>query len=258
LPAPNSSEDTKHVSNEGNDKSLTDWLLVIFTGLLVVVGVGQGVVFGWQGWQLRKTVIAAGEQSKDMKAYIVEAARAANAMEHVGAQVALSAKAAQDSIAAMRERSAAQMRAYLSVNVGIAVFQERDKGIRFEAKPSIMNNGFTPAYRVRYRAKAAIKVLPLPPDFNFNLPRGTETTGGVIGSHANSIMGVVVEDYVPDDDVEDIKIGANRKGVLHVWGVVEYDDIFGEPHETEFGQSIIWLPNGTIWGMHLSAHSKAT
>src|SRR5262249_20928665 len=48
----------------------------------------------------------------------------------------------------------AQLRAYLSVVIGTAVYQERDKNLRFEAKPTIVNTGQTPAYNVRYRIKA--------------------------------------------------------------------------------------------------------
>lgn len=67
-------------------------------------------------------------------------------------------------------------------------------------------------------------------------------------------MSAIVDDYVPDEDIEKIKVGA--KGALHVWGVVEYVDILDQPHETEF--CLTWMPAGNIYGWLLAAHSNAT
>jgi hypothetical protein len=177
-------------------------------------------------------------------------------MEEVAKHIAVSAQAALESVAAVKERTAAQMRAYLSVNIGGAIYQEREKNIRFEAKPAIINNGFTPAYRVRYRAKAAIRTTPFPADFDYLLAPRIEEGGGVIGSQQTFVMSAIVDDYIPDEDVGDIKVG--HKGSLQVWGLVEYDDIFGDHHETEFSQNLIWLPNGNIYGWQLAAYGNAT
>jgi hypothetical protein len=95
----------------------------------------------------------------------------------------------------------------------------------------------------------------MPADFDFSIGE-VEAVGGVIGSQQNSIMSAIVDDYVPDELVNDFKVGKGK--ALHVWGVVYYEDIFGLPHETEFCQCITGLPNDTIDGWMLPHHSKAT
>jgi hypothetical protein len=42
-----------------------------------------------------------------------------------------------------------ELRAYVSVVVGSAVYQEREKNLRFEGKPLMVNTGRTPAYKSR-------------------------------------------------------------------------------------------------------------
>src|SRR5258708_756447 len=58
------------------------------------------------------------------------------------------------------------MRSYLCVNICTGVYQERAKDLRFEAKPMLLNTGYTPAHNVTYKAKADILPFPLPKDFN--------------------------------------------------------------------------------------------
>jgi hypothetical protein len=241
--------------NEFWSAKLTDWLLAIFNLLLVVF---TGLLYRATAGLFTETAglrQAAAEQSRDAKASIAEAARAAIAMENVSEQVAVSARAAQDSVNALKERTAAQMRAYLSVIIGIGIYQERDKDTKFEGKPVIINAGFTPAYNVRHWAKAAILAMPVPLDFPFPIGIFPEA-GSLIGAQQNSMMSAITDDYVADDQIEDIKKGKGR--ALHIWGTVSYVDIFGEPHETEFCQCLTWLPNGTIYGIFLPHRNKAT
>lgn len=250
------SQDHKSPENEPNwlyrfliDVKITDVLLVIFTALLAV--------YTGRLWYATAGLwVAAKEQSIDMKSSLDTAARSAAAMERVAAHIAISASAAQDSVAAVRERTAAQMRAYLSVIVGAAIYQERDKSIRFEAKPVVVNNGFTPARMVRCRAKAAILRPPIPADFDFRLEPKFIQGGNVIGSQNHNIISAIVDEYVPDEEISDIKSG--RTSALHVWGLVEYEDIFGEQHKTEFCQCLTWLPNGTIHGWYLAQYNNTT
>jgi hypothetical protein len=109
---------------------------LVWIGMLqLVVFVLQFLVFGYQAYKLQQTVSEADAQSSDMKASIAQATRAATAMEKVAENVSLSAKAATDSVAILKDRTALQMRAYLSVVAGSAVYQERQKRFRFEARP---------------------------------------------------------------------------------------------------------------------------
>src|SRR5262249_49454538 len=92
---------------------------------LVWVGWGQlGVfvlqllVFVSQAYNLHQTVRAADKQARDMRDSIAESARAATALEALGTSVAASARTAAESVLTLRERTALQMRAYLTVVVG--------------------------------------------------------------------------------------------------------------------------------------------
>lgn len=115
-------------------------------------------------------------QSKSMEKSVAEAARLAGAMERVAGDIAVSSKAAVDSVAALRERTAQQMRAYVTVNIGSAVYQERSKGLRFEGKPLLINTGHTPAKNVSFRASAAILEAPLADDFTFPITTEIQST----------------------------------------------------------------------------------
>jgi hypothetical protein len=255
LPSPKTAQEAAEEAQDREEKTSTDRRLMIFTGLLVIVGIGQGIVFAWQRWQLKKTVAIASDQSIDMKHSIAEATRAAGAMEEVAKHVAISAKAAQESVATVRDATSRQMRAYLAVLIGAGIYQGREKQFRFEGKPVIVNSGFTPAHKVRYRAHARIMATPVPPDFEFEIENPLDA-GTTIGAQQNSMMSALVQDYVPDEQVEDIKSG--KKQALHVWGCVWYEDVFGESHLTEFCQCLTWLPNGTIYGFYLPHRNKAT
>jgi DNA segregation ATPase FtsK/SpoIIIE-like protein len=126
--------ETAAQAEERHAKKNADWWIVRFTGGIFIVGLFQGlvfivqtVVFGRQARRLRQTVKAMKGQAEDLKASVAEGARAANAMENVATHIALSAKAATESVEALKSRTAQQMRAYLAVNISSAVFQERQK-----------------------------------------------------------------------------------------------------------------------------------
>jgi len=224
------------------------WQLVIFALQLAV--------FGFQALKLHQTVKAANKQSADMRASIAESARSATALENLVPNVAASAQSAAESVATVRERTALQMRAYIGMIIGNAVYQERDKNIRFAAHPIAINGGNTPARNVRYAARAAILPVPITPDVVLPPIGDLLPVGGMMGPHQNSTLSAVVDDYVPDEDVEAIKTGAPR--ALAVWGRVAYVDIFGQEHTTDFCQTVLWLPNGQIYGYHVPGRNDAT
>ena len=236
------------------ETSATNQRLVWIGMLQLVVFVLQLLVFGYQAYKLEQTVSAADAQSSDMKESIAQATRAAAAMEKVAANVSLSAKAATDSVAVLKDRTALQMRAYLLVSAGSAIYQEREKRFRFEARPLLLNEGSTPANEVRYAAKAAI--LPVPLATDFVLPPVSPTTGGSnLGPHQSSIVSGILDDYVADKDVAAIKRGQGR--ALYIWGVVIYKDVFGQEHQTEFCQLVLWLPNGQVSSFYITGRNSA-
>ncbi|MGB8458205.1 MAG: hypothetical protein WCE50_10825 [Candidatus Acidiferrum sp.] len=215
------------------------------TDKLIFENIAQTKSLIEQSQSLAKSAYHLGESA-------AEARRSASAMEEVAKGIAISSQAARQSISAINQ----QMRAYLSVVIGNAVFQERFKGLKFEGKPTLVNTGNTPAKNVSYRAGAAIMNFPLPEDFAFPLNIVRQSTA-TIGAHQNAILSIIVDDFVDDSEVEDIKTGKANK-CLFVWGVVTYDDIFGDHQTSKFCQSLFWNPNGTVYGFYYPKHNETT
>ena len=104
----------------------------------------------------------------------------------------------------------AQLRAYLSVVIGLGVNQDRVRELKFEAKPFILNNGETPAYNVRVRIKAEILTDVQIPNFVFIEPPDVPQSQASIGPKENRTMSGLLDRYVPDDEVQDICDGNGR------------------------------------------------
>jgi hypothetical protein len=262
LPAPKTNDESAQEAKDRAEKAANDRKLVEFTGSLVTatwvlgaIGILQLLVFSYQAYQLRVTVNAAAEQSESMERSITEANRLASAMENVAKDIAISATAATESVVAVRERTAQQMRAYLCVIVGAGIYQDRAKNLKFQATPLVVNAGHTPAHKVAFRASAAILPLPLPDDFAFPLPVAA-IGGSVVGPQQSITLSPMVEDFCDDADVEKIKHAEGK--ALYAWGIVTYEDVFGEPHQTKFCQILTWLPDGKVWGYYTDHHNDAT
>lgn len=262
LPAPKTDEESTEEARDRAEKAANDRKLVEFTGSLVNatwvlggIGILQLFVFSYQAYQLRVTVHAAAEQSESMERSITEANRLATAMEGVSKDIAISAKAATESVAALKERTAQQMRAYLCAVVGSGVYQERTKNLKFQVQTLIVNAGHTPAHKVAFRANAGILPLPLPDAFTFPLP-GEAMGASVLGPQQNMSLNPIVDDFCNDGDVEKIKRADGE--ALYAWGIVTYEDVFGKPQETKFCQILTWLPDGKIYGYYIGRHNDAT
>lgn len=190
-------------------------------------------------------------QSESMQRSVAEAARLASAVEIVAKEIAVSSKAATASVSAINR----QMRAYVRVVTGSAVHQDRIKNLKFQAIPSIINAGLTPAHKVAFKASAAILPIPLPADFTFHLldnPSGQS----VIGPRQEITISPIVSDFCDDADIEGIKTTASGNG-LYVWGILTYEDIFGDSHYTKFCPLYTWLQNGKTWGYYADRHNEA-
>lgn len=215
---------------------------------------------------------SANDQGVAMDRSIAEAARAASAMEGVSASMAINAEKIIETVDINKEIAArqkvlgeAQLRAYVSVLIGGALYQ--DAVFRFEARPLLFNSGGTPARKVRWRMAAAILPIPLPDDFRFPLPERPKKAGGglLIPPQQSFETRAWVDGRVDDADVVAIKLSSGK--ALYVWGVVAYEDIFRRRRRTTFAQQIFWQPAGpvgpdgqqpeTIRGNYLPKHSKA-
>ena len=154
-----------------------------------------------------------------------------------------------------------QMRAYVSVEIGTASHQNTATGFKFEARPLLINSGQTPARNFAFVAKAAILDVPLSEDFNTTVEIPAENGKGVIPPHQNRHIYAVVDNLVPDDQVQNIMDGTGKS--LYVWGAVTYDDIFDGHWRTEFCQQLTFIPNRdgnghTINGLFIGNRNKET
>lgn len=167
-------------------------------------------------------------------------------------------KATEQLVKGAEDSAQRQLRAYLTVVIGTATYQEAGKDIRFAGRPRLINTGNTPAHKVSYRANAAILPVQLPRDFEFPLTQDS-IGGSVIGPNQFTELQAVVDEFVLDSQVSDIKYGKDR--VLHIWGVVTYKDIFGEYRETRFCQALTWIGKGNdeiVYGYYNTNHNEAT
>jgi hypothetical protein len=246
VPAAKTKQEADQDANDRKEKSANDRHIVYLTAALAAIAFGQLCVYWYQATKLKETVESYEAQSQSMERHIDEAARSADAMETIANTI--------------QTGNRAIIRVYLTVTIGSAIYQERRVGqgdLKFEARPHLVNTGNTPARKVRIlQRKAAILTNPVPADFAYPLPDDDPNQGdAVVGAHLTYIMNCVVDDFVPDADVQAIKEGAGHG--LFVWGIVSYEDIFGEPHTTKFGQHLYWLPNGTVMGFYIPGKNDA-
>jgi hypothetical protein len=237
---------------------VAEWALVLIAAITALAGFKNLKAIESQVNEMRKT----GEQtdklikeniaqSGSLEKSVAESSRAATAMEGVAKSLESTAKVSSETLQGFRM----QMRAYLTVIVGGGIPQDRESNLKFDARPQLVNAGPTPARNVRYRIKAAILPIPLPEDFDDTIAIEQEIGGNTMAAHQNAHMMGVVEDYVPDDQIEDIKIGKGPG--VYVWGIVTYEDVFGENHTTAFCQRLTWLTDGNVFGYYIPGRNDA-
>jgi hypothetical protein len=151
-----------------------------------------------------------------------------------------------------------QTRAYVGVLINTATFQERDKNLRFRATPALINSGMTPARGLKYQIRAAILPVPLPGDFKFKLPP-KQSGQSILQPRQNGTISAEVEDFVPDNDVRDIKRCNGQ--ALYTWGLVTYKDIFSKTRRVTFCHQMTWIPTEpeeTVRGTYLGKHNRTS
>jgi hypothetical protein len=141
----------------------------------------------------------------------------------------------------LRETTKRQLRAYVMAEVGGGAFQ--DATHHFQATPKIVNTGETPAHSIFWIVHSAIFPVPLPDNFVFpDLPK--PNNGGMsLGKGQEMQISGTIADLVEPGQVSLIKTG--DAGALYAWGVVTYDDVFGDPHTLKFAQVITWSIDGS-------------
>jgi hypothetical protein len=171
----------------------------------------------------RDAKVSAEQQSGRMERSITEANRAAVAMEAV-------ARATTNNATLMQTLLTKQMRAYVSVDLGQSTYQ--DANLRFAVRPTITNNGLTPARNVSFKVLAGIIDGTSPETITFP-PIGDLIVNDIgLAPRQSFTISAVLNHRVPDADVSTIMQGNTRK--LFAWGRVTYDDVYGGSWETNF------------------------
>jgi hypothetical protein len=165
----------------------------------------------------------------------------------------------RQTVRSSEDSSKRELRAYIAVVIGDAIFQVRRDpplgDLRFEARPVLTNTGRTPAHNIRFKARAAILPVPLPPGMDLPITHDADIGEIVIGINQTAYMSAVVDGFVQDADVADIKLGVSRS--LYVWGRVVYNDVFGDQYETLFCHQIYWTGE-TVRGYYAPRRNKST
>ncbi len=232
-----------------------EWWLVGFTGLLVGATIGL-MFYTARLWRETKTLSDRAEsgaerQSKETQAAIREAARAAD-------ETGAIAVATRNNAALMQSIMHKQMRAYIAVDIGRAIYQ--DERLKFEADPILVNTGFTPAKNVSFKIVADILSADLPDKFKFETYGDKKTHDATLSPRQTFVIHGVVKNRVSDAEVEGILKGIEKR--LYVWGTVTYEDVFGGSWETNFCHNFVFFRTADggmkVDGFYHRSHNNAT
>jgi hypothetical protein len=260
IPTEKTAEERAVEEKDRTDKSSSDWWLVGMTGILALVGTGQGIVFAFQAIKLRDSVNItrqiSSQQERDMHSSISEASRAAVAMERVATGIAASVENTRQLGEMQRDFWQRQMRAYLSVRFGGVVRQDSTKNYKFEIRVILANTGQTPAYNVFCLSRANVLPFPLPEGFSFETSEIPITSAGVLGPQQVFTTGSFVDRMLSGEEISEISKGSAKR--LYLYGIVNYTDAFGVDRFTNFSQRVEWLSDGTFMGFNTRRYNDAT
>jgi hypothetical protein len=172
------------------------------------------------------------------------------------------ARATEASVEAGKDTAKRQLRAYIAVTIDSASYQDREKNIKFQGIPRLTNTGQTPAHKLLLKNHASVLPWPLPlsyvlPDF------GDDIGESVMGVGQQATMNILVESFYDDREVAGIMDGSSGKA-LYCWGLITYEDAFGDSHETQFCQRLLFFPSTTnpgqytVAGQYTPGRNKAT
>ena len=232
-----------------------EWWIVDFTGLLVAATIGL-MFYTARLWRETKTLSdraesSAERQSKETQAAIREAARAADETGRI-------ATATRDNALLMQNILHKQMRAYIAVDIGKALYQ--DERFRFEGDPVLVNTGFTPARNVSFKIVADILAAELADDFKFETYGEKQSHDATMSPRQTFVIYGSVKNRVDDSEVDAIMEGIKKR--LYVWGTVSYDDVFGNSWETNFCHYYLFHRTAEgrmkVDGFYHRSHNNAT
>jgi hypothetical protein len=148
-----------------------------------------------------------------------------------------------------REDSRRRMRAYVSADLAGEILNAFSPGLpAFQIR--MINSGQTPAYDVRSWRAIAIHELPL----GAELARpadAVEESDAVIGAGGEAFLALHWQGALGKEQLADIKAGTRG---LYVFGCIEYLDVFGDRHHTQF---CLYQALGNGARMKRAAHGNA-
>jgi hypothetical protein len=116
--------------------------------------------------------------------------------------------------------------------------------------------GYTPGYKVSFRAQVDVLPFPLPRDFAFPLP---DTPGGsesTLGHGQNLIMGGVVNRIYSEEDAAEIRAGRTKR--LYIYGTANYEDAYHIQRYTSFVSVLFGLETKAPWASSHNATMTRT
>jgi len=193
----------------------TDWLLVLFSFLLVVV-TGFLVIYNYRLWKANAGLLEVSqEQSRDMKESLNISRNSANA--------------AQKSADFAEEALHISERAYLTINyIGFKKPWQIDERVEIEMK--IINRGRTPAHLIEIFNKVEIvENLPETPIYSKGSSKFMQSIVAAGNQHTiQGLFGPIITQVLFDDIM-------SIKKTLYVWGRIIYQDVFKKQWVTAFG-----------------------
>ena len=105
-----------------------------------------------------------------------------------------------DALIAQTKAVNANLRAYIELDFGAVVPQNKDTGYRYEVRLTLQNVGNTPANKVAYNLYTDVLPVPLPADFKipaFNSAKAGGTS--TVGPHQNMFATAIAPRIYSDD-----------------------------------------------------------
>jgi preprotein translocase subunit SecG len=222
---------------------LTDWLLALFSGLLVLFTyrLSKATIKLWETSQ---------QQSNAMERSIAEANRTALAMQRIADSMAISTQAATENVAIFKDVREKQLRAWVlvdSIYINNVINPSKTDMMKIpEYKPTgaqiinpmigpqaiilIKNSGPTPAINLKHWASICVKEYPLKSDLPVKRSDLAETKATIASQGINTLP-LHWADPLTAEQIIELKKGTI---VIYVHGEITYTDIFSINRKTSY------------------------
>ena len=142
------------------------------------------------------------------------------------------AAATRNNAALMQAVMHKQMRAYVTVDTGRAIYQ--DASLVFEYAPVLRNT----AKNISYKITADILPNELQEDFTFRDYGNERSNDASLAPRQEFVIRGIVQKVFSEEEVAAIMRGDERR--LYAWGEVTYTDVFGDSWHTNFCHSVLF------------------